>query len=63
MYSPLQDESSNVFSYFFPCKLPVVSFLGGCRAASLVACVAPEKFRSDVMSRSSAEAVAIGVDG
>ena len=51
------------FSYFFPCKLPVVSFLGGCRAASLVACVAPEKFRSDVMSRSSAEAVAIGVDG
>ena len=42
-----------------------MSFLGGCRAASLVACVAPEKFRSDVMSRSSAEAaaVAIGVDG
>ena len=51
------------FPNFFPCKLPVVSFLGGCRAASLVACVAPEKFRSDVMSRSSAEAVAIGVDG
>ena len=39
------------FSYFVSCKLPAVSFLGGCRAASLVACVAPEVFRSDVMSR------------
>ena len=60
---PCKMRAQMFFPNFFPCKLPVVSFLGGCRAASLVACVAPEKFRSDVMSSSSAEAVAIGVDG